>query len=1128
MAGKATTEDGSPVVKKVGKKIKRKSVAEIAVDDCTFRSESPSTAASSSKIPRAKSSSRNSGAETRKKKKVPVIPHSPGDVKKKVAGLENSSIQSAQLATSSKKVMKKLPATGTSLTSASSTVAASSKTRPTRSQPIQRSVQRSKSSDDAAPTIDLGVIKKERALIASNTSKSTDVTQPSKSVRRTSGTHCSSPISKKKAVSISSATLVATNNTNEVAPRIKILPDGTTKVSVPAKCRGLQRAASSASVLLHSTTTKTSASRSLSPIAVPSSPGSPPSNISSESANRKRRMMIRATSNPVLMDRGQRTASRPAPTQRGIHKSVSFDESRIPDNLKGPASPGGRRRLRGSLSGVEASSSPVTVPGSISSKAASPTTTQRSLSMCVDKDSTAPLAPPLDTGGKKRPAPLKRGVQRHASAPTSYKPKSIRDGRHAGLQSISEVKVMKKPGSKKKTPTGAGEGINSVSPLPPTTMPVPPSPTREARGIRSQEPRTMHQGDRATSMRQLTQYKGNCEDGDSMKLTSPDFSVEKRGTNSVPDLQLDRPHRLHTGQGKNTGDEYGSDSNPQNGRNGVSRTRSDDLSSFARSHHEPSRGLQRSCSSGFRKEPQKVLLPGQQQGILRNSTHQTRSQTINPAPRRGEVDVEQGHPILSAAAKPPSSWSHPVAVAFTDLEDGYISGDESSSVEEISISFDPKPRATPRPSLQRGFSVGSLNFSSHSLKSTRSQLSIDKEPFEDDSAWKNVLRYLHLLPPHKNEKPLKRRIRVFTWLVLFFDFIVALVAISTYDGATKCCGVPIYSMIAKINWDTCVRAVIYLYFFAILAEIIPVVRQGLPFNLLNPTLGFAITIAMFFDDSVAQAVAMWILEALAVFFEFLVYRVKVRLYREESARLLKTDEDLANLKKSQKNILAASMNGGFQNLGSKRSMTISRTNSFDEDDSLSGRSFGDNDSNRSLDDGCDYEDPTRNTASKSGSYSLPSGRAQTSIDRSVTSSDRKSTRTMESPVLTTLRRSTSDDELGPSCHSMASSCSRVPLPWERKQMRLLRERRILRQKQKLEKSELRFHLIGSCINIGFIVISLILIIAIASTGGLCVYNGTIKIFHMDQLGKCNQCIGTADVCEVCNSDDNQQCYYPYY
>jgi hypothetical protein len=517
----------------------------------------------------------------------------------------------------------------------------------------------------------------------------------------------------------------------------------------------------------------------------------------------------------------------------------------------------------------------------------------------------------------------------------------------------------------------------------------------------------------------------------------------------------------------------------------------------------------------------------------------------------GVAELQNQNPISPSGTKSkPMSFSLPVA--FADVDDVYYSGDNdddsssSSSVEVEALKYDSSPKKAPnpippRPGLKRGISIGNMTFSTHSLKSTRSQLSIDMDAFEDDPPWKQVLRYLHLLPPHKHEKPLKRKVRVFTWVVLFCDFIGALVAIGTYDGATSCCGVPIFEKIVTIDWDTCFRVATCLYLIVVLAEIIPVVRRGLPFNLLNPTLGFAITFAMFFDDSVAQAVTMWILEALAIFFEFLIYRIKATIYRDTTDRLDKIAADLAHVKRSQKNILAASRHGGSQHFNSSRSGALNRSNSGDmddfndeddddDDDSLSGHSFGENDSNPDMDDIHDQRDPTGQSTSSSRSLVLPLGsNDETKRDRSFSPSGRTS-RTMDVPPRFAFpeRGRKKSDDLGVSAHSMASMLSHAPLPWERKQMRLLRERRILRQKQKQEKVELRFHLIGTCINGGLLVISLILIIAIASTGGLCLYDGAAKVFSTNQLGKCNQCIGTEGVCQICNADGNNQCYYPYY
>merc|ERR1711865_1109995 len=127
---------------------------------------------------------------------------------------------------------------------------------------------------------------------------------------------------------------------------------------------------------------------------------------------------------------------------------------------------------------------------------------------------------------------------------------------------------------------------------------------------------------------------------------------------------------------------------------------------------------------------------------------------------------------------------------------------------------------------------------------------------------------MRLLAPHKDESEQKRDIRIFTWTAMALDFIAAMVAVCTYKGATKCCGEDIFKIILDINWDVLFRFVTTLYLVMVFAEIIPVIKKGVPFNIINPTIGFIITIGMFFDDSVMEAVAMWIIEALAIFLNF--------------------------------------------------------------------------------------------------------------------------------------------------------------------------------------------------------------------------------------------------------------------
>jgi hypothetical protein len=121
---------------------------------------------------------------------------------------------------------------------------------------------------------------------------------------------------------------------------------------------------------------------------------------------------------------------------------------------------------------------------------------------------------------------------------------------------------------------------------------------------------------------------------------------------------------------------------------------------------------------------------------------------------------------------------------------------------------------------------------------------------------------------------------------MILDFVAALVSITTYDGVTTCCKVPIFDIAsAVINWDKFIRITTYIYMTMIFIEIVPVFTKGLPINMINPFLGFTITFAMFFDDRILEAVAMWAIEAIAVVFEVLVTRLKVKEYNEGEERI---------------------------------------------------------------------------------------------------------------------------------------------------------------------------------------------------------------------------------------------------
>jgi hypothetical protein len=306
-----------------------------------------------------------------------------------------------------------------------------------------------------------------------------------------------------------------------------------------------------------------------------------------------------------------------------------------------------------------------------------------------------------------------------------------------------------------------------------------------------------------------------------------------------------------------------------------------------------------------------------------------------------------------------------------------------------------------------------------------------------------------------------------------------------------------------LNWDILFRVVTALYIVLVLAEIIPVIKKGMPFNIVNPTIGFIITIGMFFDDSIAEAVAMWVIEALAIFFEFLVYRVNARIFRETNDRLKQIDESLENVKKSRRLILETSrhnsryyssqnstddmeMNGRKSPLGSKILHQYDGDfDSGDDGDSLSGHSFGDDD-----DDDDDFSEPSfdeeKNTTIPETAVSpqriIKSTKSRETIEK-PTRNPALTTSLSRNPNIQRTKSTNSNLETNSSAHSYCTSGrGRTPtIPGERKQNQLLRDRRILREKKKAQEKDLQYHFVGTILNVSLAVIALILIIAIAST-----------------------------------------------
>jgi len=279
----------------------------------------------------------------------------------------------------------------------------------------------------------------------------------------------------------------------------------------------------------------------------------------------------------------------------------------------------------------------------------------------------------------------------------------------------------------------------------------------------------------------------------------------------------------------------------------------------------------------------------------------------------------------------------------------------------------------------------------------------------------------------------------------------------------------------------------------------------------------------------------------------------LEFFFETSFQLKQVDEEIEALKKKRKEFverlqdgetpLSGSMHGsrhGFDSRHSSeafshhsrdrsrsRSRSLSRDRSrnsdlelgrgrgsfspsqYDDDESLSGHSFGGNE---------DFDDEVNGFPPRTLGSRQPSN---------IYRENNK------------LRRTNSRDAFVSSAHSNGGSTAitgitgmtgKIRLPGEIKKNKLLRRRRILRENKQKESKELHYHFIGSVLNVGLAVVAMIFIITIASTGGLCFKDNRVNVFSFQQLQSCDK-IDTSlqlDKYENCEDPDEHQCYIPYY
>ena len=164
-----------------------------------------------------------------------------------------------------------------------------------------------------------------------------------------------------------------------------------------------------------------------------------------------------------------------------------------------------------------------------------------------------------------------------------------------------------------------------------------------------------------------------------------------------------------------------------------------------------------------------------------------------------------------------------------------------------------------------------------------------------------VLVFLLCLPEARvDSTPLKLALRWLQWASMLADLAAGIVALVTFNGVTYCCGQPILNFGSlDLNWHLIIRILTYLYLILICTEIYPVVKKGIPFNLVNPLLGFIVGVAMFFDDSKQEALMMWSIETFAVTCEYGILQVKTR-QRDQLEKDIKRAAKLTSREREEK------------------------------------------------------------------------------------------------------------------------------------------------------------------------------------------------------------------------------------
>ena len=203
------------------------------------------------------------------------------------------------------------------------------------------------------------------------------------------------------------------------------------------------------------------------------------------------------------------------------------------------------------------------------------------------------------------------------------------------------------------------------------------------------------------------------------------------------------------------------------------------------SHSQHSRGpppLQSQHSRGnMYRAPSRPrsILRNSNHGMLQGSSHHRNDRSLTTSSshsRRVSVDLKAGSRHSYNKYDPHSSYGSDIDSSDVESDDG--EDDTSFAMEDSSKGYQKQVPRTVRPGFSRTMS-GLGNTSHHGLRnstshSTRSLMTIERPEYKNENRFIRFLRYIHIMAPHPDEDPIKKKIRIVTWIALFMDFLNAL------------------------------------------------------------------------------------------------------------------------------------------------------------------------------------------------------------------------------------------------------------------------------------------------------------------------------------------------------------------